>query len=253
MFLIFIPSVTSVISCRLRAYFAYIGITGVVYSYVIQAISRLFFSFLTVKYRWLTSFKAHYYLIAGQWLVVTLITSPAILTNDITYYPQTLCWVPLDRTVHVGYTVFAYYIMPVCSIVIIYIYIYYRVRRTIKEATMIANTMKRQKMNLELLRNILILVCIYLGGGLPFLLFVVTSIRNLYLVNLVTLSLTVAVEKIFTIVLDRELRQVIRSCLRRQILIMPFDNTVGKVRSPFQGKLIQSNNALQLIDTTLRL
>jgi hypothetical protein len=65
-FLIFDQRQTSNMSCRWRAYFAYSGIAGVIYSYLIQAISRFFFSVLSGRYRWLTSFKTHYILIFTQ-------------------------------------------------------------------------------------------------------------------------------------------------------------------------------------------
>ena len=251
-FLIFIPSVNSDTSCRLRAYFAYISITGVVYSYVIQAVSRLFFCLFATRHRWLTSFKAHYCLIAGQWCLVFILVSPALLTNDITYFSGQLCWVPMDRTIHLGYTVIAYYVVPVLSIIIMYVYIYRRVRRTIQSRN-IPKTNRRQKLDLELLRNILILVCIYLGGGLPFVLFVITSIRKIYLINLTTLSLTVFLEKIFTIILDRELRVVIRGILRRRTSIAPFDiHTPFKSKRHFPLHHLPPNYALNALETTLR-
>nr|ACC43975.1 7 transmembrane receptor (rhodopsin family) D [Philodina roseola] len=250
-FLIFIPSVNSDISCRLRAYFAYISITAVVYSYVIQAISRLFFCLFTTKYRWLTSFKAHYCLIAGQWCFVFIVTSPAILTNDIVFYAQNLCWVPMDRTLHVAYTVFAYYIAPVLAIVVMYIFIYYRVRRTI-QVTQMAKTIKKQKLDLELLRNILILVCTYLFGGLPFILFVITSVRKIYLINLTTISFAVFLEKLFTIILDREIRLVIRNMLRRRREIVPVENSPWKPNNRFLIKHLPPNDGLHALNTSFR-
>jgi hypothetical protein len=42
-YLIFIPWESSDMSCRWRAYFYYLGITGFMYSYMIQSISRFFF------------------------------------------------------------------------------------------------------------------------------------------------------------------------------------------------------------------
>ena len=252
-FLIFIQSDTSDVNCRWRAYLAYVGVTGVVYSYVTQAISRFFFSILYNKCRWLTTFKAHYVLILIQWAAVLLITSPAIITKDITFFPRTLCWVPLEYPVHVAYTVVAYYIFPVSSIVIIYIYIYYRVRRAIKDATTLVNTTKKQKIDLRLLRNILLLLGIYLGGGLPFLLFVITSIKDIYLINLVTLSLSVPVEKLSTIMLDRELRLVIRSILGRRTLVQPWENVSDRVRNAAQLRMTQRRIGPPIFDTTMRM
>jgi hypothetical protein len=86
-------------------------------------------------------------------------------------------------------------------------------------------TINNEKRNLKLLGNILILLGIYLMGGLPSLLFVLTSNEILYLIGIVTISLTVAIEKLCTILLDRELRKVIRKLLTRRTRITPRNNT----------------------------
>ena len=229
-YLIFIPSETSDISCRLRAYFAYTSIAAVIYSYFIQAISRFCFSVLSLKYRWLITFPAHYLLILVQWSVVFLLTLPAIVTKDINFLPNALCWVGLHSTLHLLYTVVAYYLIPVLLIIIIYTYIYYRVRQANKNTTITSRTSKRQKLDLELLRNILILLSIYLGGGLPLVIYILTSIRTVYMVNLVTMSSVVALEKLFTMMLDREIRSVIRHLIARQTLVMPFETTMQQTR-----------------------
>ena len=225
-YLIFIPFDTSDINCRLRAYFAYTSIAAVIYSYFIQAISRFCFSILSSKCRWLITFQAHYLLILIQWSAVFLVTLPAIITKDINFLPNALCWVGLQSTLHLMYTVIAYYLIPVLLILIIYTYIYYRVRQANKNTTLTARTSKRQKLDLELLRNILILLSIYLGGGLPLVIYIVTSIRVVYMVNLVTMSSVVALEKLFTMMLDREIRSVIRHLVTRQTMVMPFETTM---------------------------
>ncbi|CAF0797581.1 unnamed protein product [Adineta ricciae] len=213
---------TSDLSCRFRAYFAYSGIAGVIYSYLIQAISRFFFSVLSNKYRRLTSFKTHYILIICQWLVVFLVTSPSVLTNDIYFAPNTFCWVPVYRKIHVAYTAFAYYILPVAIIVIIYTYIYVRIRKVRANAT--AASQNSQKRELELLRRIAILLGIYLTSGIPSLLFMVTSIRLIYMINLVSPSVGVSIEKLCTVLLDREMCQIIRAKMRTVTRVTPFEN-----------------------------
>ncbi|UJR19573.1 hypothetical protein I4U23_022708 [Adineta vaga] len=200
---------TSDISCRFRAYFAYSGVAGVIYPYLIQAILRFFFSVLPTKYRQLTSFKTHYILIVCQWIVVFSVTSPSILTNDINFVPHAFCWVPEYRTIHLAYTAFAYYILPVTLIVVIYIYIYVQIRKARVNATVA--TQNSQKRDLELLCRILILLSIYLTGGVLAILFMLTSIQLIYMINLVSPSVTVSIEKLCTVLLDREICQVIKA------------------------------------------
>ncbi|CAF3352289.1 unnamed protein product [Rotaria sp. Silwood1] len=223
-FLFFLPSVTSDISCQWRAYFAYLTISAIAYSYLIQAISRLFISTFSTKYQQLITFKTHYILIIIQWFTVIIIPLPAVITKDIYYRANQLCWVPMTNIVHTSYSYIAYYAIPALSICIIYIFIYYQVKQAKKGARPLLRLIHGEKRDLQLLRNILILLSIYLMGGIPFLLFVLSSNRILYLMGLVTMSLAVAVEKLCTIILDQELRQVIRKLFIRKMRITPFDN-----------------------------
>ena len=217
-FLIFGQWETSDLGCRWRGYLAYAGVTAVIYSYLIQAISRFFFSILSGRFRWLISFKTHYFLIAIQWVVIFLVASPAIITTDIYFYPKALCWVPFKRSLHVMYTVFAYYVIPVVIIIFIYIYIYCRV----KIETRNVRRNSRQTRNLEILRSILILLAIYLGGAAPTLLYQLFPLKIIYLINLAWLTLTVAVEKTCALLLDREVRQVLGQMLTRKTRVTPF-------------------------------
>ncbi|CAF1093452.1 unnamed protein product [Adineta ricciae] len=210
-------------SCRLQAYFGYSGIAGVIYSYLTQAISRFFFSVLSMKYRWLTTFKTHFILIAINWITVFLLTSPAIITNDVTFTFGSICWVPLRNRIHTGYTAFAYYLLPVIVIILIYICIYVRVRRTTKNNQSIANSENSQKRDLELLRYILILLGLYLAGGLPTIFYMVTSVDLIYYISMVSPSFMLIVEKICTIFLDREIRQIMRRFCCRSTVVRPFN------------------------------
>ncbi|CAF0760297.1 unnamed protein product [Adineta ricciae] len=221
-FLIFLRTETSDVGCRWRGYFAYLTIAAVAYSYLIQAISRFFISVLSGQYRWLTTFKTHYILIFLQWLTIVIIPLPSILTNDIYYRPTSFCWVPLKKLIHVIYTYFAYYILPTLTICMLYIIIFYRVKQGTKRAALLIRNNHHEKRDLELLRNIMILLCIYLLGGLPSVLFVMTTNKWIYLISIVSMSLTVAIEKISMIMLDRDIRQVTKSLICRRTRVMPF-------------------------------
>jgi len=170
-FLIFLQADKSDVSCRSRSYFSYLSICAVTYSYLLQAISRSFISLFSYKYRWLNTFKTHYILICIQWFIVIILPLPAIQTKDVYYRPNILCWVPLKYLIHTIYTFFAYYIIPTLLTFIIYIFIYYQVKKTISRARMFIRTNNSRKRNLEVLRNIIILLSIYSLGGLPNVLF----------------------------------------------------------------------------------
>ncbi|CAF3369844.1 unnamed protein product [Rotaria sp. Silwood1] len=229
-FLIFFPSVTSDISCRWRGYFAYLTISAITYSFLIQAISRLFIVVFSTKYKCLITFKTHHILIVIQWFTVIIVPLPAILTKDIYYRPNKLCWVPMKSVIHVAYGYIAYYTIPALSVCMIYILLYWQVKRAKNNARPLLRLIHGEKRDLELLRNIVILLSIYFMGGIPTLLFLISSKRTLYLMGIVTISLAVAVEKLCTILLDQELRQVIRILLTRMRRIAPVDNTNTTVR-----------------------
>jgi hypothetical protein len=235
-FLIFVRSEISDMSCRWRGYFTYAGISGLSYSYLIQSVSRFFICILSSKYRWLTKFKTHYILIGIQWVAVFLITSPSIITKDIPFHPKFLCWVPIEYTLHTIYTYLMYYIIPLVIIIIIYIYIYYRVRKSKKNVRTIIISINSPKYDLELLRNIIILISIYLGGGLPSLLSDLTLSKVPYLLSLIIQSLSVFLANLCTIVLNREIRQVIKSIICRTTAVTPFNNVypVGKLQENHQ-------------------
>ena len=224
-YLIFLPWETSDISCRWRSYFGYMTLCASIYSYFIQAISRLFISIFSATHRWLSSFRAHYLLILVQWSVVALLPLPAILTTDVRFRPLSLCWVPKQHLIHVTYTYIAYYIFPTLSIGIIYVYIYYRVKQTAKRASSLIRSSNSSKRDLELLRNILILLIIYLLGGVPSILFILTGANVIYLASIVTISSAVAIEKICAILLDRDIRQVVLGWIRPGARVMPFDQS----------------------------
>ncbi|CAF0779749.1 unnamed protein product [Adineta ricciae] len=242
-FLIFLQSETSDVGCRWRGYFAYLSIAAVAYSYLIQAISRFFISILSGQYRWLTTFKTHYILILLQWVTIVVIPLPSILTNDIYYRPSSLCWVPLKKLIHVIYSYSAYYIVPTSSVCIIYIFIFYRVKKFSHRSCTFARPTNKEKRDLELLRNIMALLFIYLLGGTPSILFVITASKPIYLLSLVTMSLSVAIEKISMIMLDRDIRQAVMKLLlstKPTLQVKPIQKTY--VQSTVAKKYSALNN-----------
>ena len=225
-YLIFITWDTNDWHCRARAYFYYVGLAGVIYSYMIQAISRFFFSVLAVKYRWLISFKTHYILIGIQWLIVCLISSSTLITKDVYFRPVNICFIPMRNTAHTAYFVVSGYVVPVVITVMIYIYIFYKVKKVKRNVTMISNTFNGQKRDLELLRNIAILISIYLSAGVPTIIYFFTLSNLFFFMALVTISSSITVVKVCTILLDRELRQTLRNILCRRIRVKPFNNII---------------------------
>ncbi|CAF1242451.1 unnamed protein product [Adineta ricciae] len=205
-YLIFISWDTSDLSCRFRAYFSYMSIASVIYSYLLQALSRLFFSKYHTQHRWVLSFRTHYQMIFIQWLFVMSIPLSTLISKDVYYRPTFLCWVPVAKLLHVVYTITACYLIPTVLIIVVYCSIYYHVRYI--ERNSVHQFRKiQQKRNLEMLRNILILISIYTCGGLSTLLYVITRIEIFYSMGIISLPVSVTIEKLVILILDREIRK----------------------------------------------
>jgi hypothetical protein len=202
-FLALIPEETNDSPCRWRGFLA-------------QAVSRFLISILTFRYQWATSFRTHIILILVQWIIVSLVPLPALLTDDIFYRPRSLCWVPKKYTLHITYTVVAYYLIPAILIFIIYISIYFRVKRR-RNSVFVTTRRRRSNRDLEVLYNIMILFAIYTLGAIPTILYLLTGIEFLYAMGIISVSLTVAAEKIVTLMLDRDIRNLIKFYFHRSM------------------------------------
>ena len=120
---------------------------------------------------------------------------------------------------------------------------------TTKRAAFRVRSINSDKRDLELLRNILILLCIYFSGGVPTMLFLVTANRTLYLIGIVTISFTVAVEKGCTIVLDRDMCQIVKNMIKRQMRIVPASNCTDQTGNRVQD-ITNSKRAVPPVQQT---
>nr|ACC43931.1 7 transmembrane receptor (rhodopsin family) C [Philodina roseola] len=229
-FLIFLRSDTSDMSCRIRGYISYLSMCAVIYSFLIQSVSRLFISLYSSSHKWLTTFRAHYVLILIQWIAVILIPLPALVTTDIRYRPTSMCFVALRFFAHVVYTYVAYYTIPALTICLIYVYIFIRVKKASRRAQITIRSTNSSKRDLEVLRNIFIYLIIYLSGGIPSILFLLTTNRIIFLISMVTISLAVAIEKVMTLLMDRDMRQIMMGLLRIRTRIGPMENSLTAAR-----------------------
>ncbi|CAF1432612.1 unnamed protein product [Adineta ricciae] len=212
-YLLFIKWNMSDESCRWRGYFGYTSIVAVIYSYLLQAISRLFFTILSTKYRWIVSFRVHLYLIFIGWIVVFLVPLPAITTKDIYYRQGFLCWVPKRFMLHVIYTIIMYYLLPIVLIIVIYILIYKQVHSHANKNSIVLDQTKRKNLDLTVFRKIMILLSIYVLGAVPSLFYMLTNVELFYSIGIVSVSFTVMIERFLSLLIDRDIRDVLKKCL----------------------------------------
>ncbi|CAF1329293.1 unnamed protein product [Adineta ricciae] len=213
---------TSDQSCRWRGYFGYMSMIAFIYSYLLQVISRFFFIVLSNKYRWLTSAKTHVYMIFITWTVIIILPLPTILTNDIIFRKDDLCWVPKKHKLHCYYLVAVCYIIPILLIIIFNINIFARLYHNRKHTT-VHSTTRRHDREYLVSRNIMISFSAYFIGGVPYMLYIFSGVGLLYSMGVVTITFAVNMEKLVIIYLDGELRSMVRNYLcQTNTAVVPF-------------------------------
>ncbi|CAF1334059.1 unnamed protein product [Adineta steineri] len=211
-FIFYTASVSTDWPCRIRGYLYYFSLNIVIYSYVIQAVSRLFWTVL-YKHRCLLSMKCHIYLIIFKICISFLLPLSCIITKDIVFVPFKMCLVLPKYIIHEFYLLITSFIIPIVIITIIYGIIYHH---TIRSTANFRQTLHGAKRDAELARNILILLGIFLFGGIPSAIYIVVSSKGeaapsiIFLFAITTPSMAIAIEKIMTIVLNRDIRQVFK-------------------------------------------
>ena len=222
-------------SCRIQAYLIYTCLTIVAYSYLIQGISRLFFTVLS-RYRNMLGYRSHAGLIVAQMLVSLLIPLPSLITTDVVYRPLSMCFIPVKYTIHVAYSFASSYFVPLFTLVFVYRLIYRRVKLS---SQLVQNTVRSTKRDLELARNILILFMIFLLAGFPSLIYIaVSSITGLDLLGFYTFILgstvmAIAIEKTSLLLLNKDIRRettkrFLPACLRGRTAVRPFNSTMNR-------------------------
>ncbi len=203
--------VTSDFWCKIQAYLNFIFLTSLIYSYVIQAISRLFFT-MFYKYRYLLNYKCHFMLIICQVIISCLIPLPNIITQAIEFRPLKLCITPMKYLFQVFFFHIFLFFIPFIVVTIIYIMI---LRRAIQSSLNVHHSWLRIRRDVELVRNILIILTIYLFAELPAIILLILSIQLVpismafYMFAATVPSISTAFEKISVIILNKEIRKEI--------------------------------------------
>ncbi|CAF1504391.1 unnamed protein product [Adineta ricciae] len=202
---------TSDMSCRWRAYFSYISPISISYSYFMQTLSRFFFTILAAKYPTLITKKIHWTLIMINWIIAILMPLGSLVTEVVRFIPNAFCWIPLEATVHIAPSIFGHYVFPVLAAVGMYIFIYYRMKRSRETVRNYANSRNNSQMEMRVLRNILITVGIFLITGIPNVILIFTKMNLFYIITILAWPFGTAAVQICTIFLDRELYKVVRT------------------------------------------
>ena len=209
MFIFYMELIITDESCRILAYFGYSFLQMVSYSYVVQALSRLSFVIFH-QHQHLLHYTFHFILIICQTLFSFLTVLSSLVTKDILFRPQLMCYVPSTRAGHTYTILLTSFIIPFCSIIIIYAIIYCRV---IRSSAVLRQSSHEAKRDLLLLRNILILFLIFLSAGIPWIIYSILTYTTksssiaLYLMPILATVFAAVLEKICLIFLNHDIRK----------------------------------------------
>ena len=208
----YIQSISSDWSCRIRGYLSYVCLNLVIYSYTIQAISRLFWT-VFYRHQYLLTYTCHLRLIIIQISLAFLLPLPSLITKDIVSRSFRMCTVPMKQRLHAFYLLSIIYIIPFLIVLILYAIIY----RHITHATInLQRSSHRMKRDRELARNILILLSVFLFGGFPTVIYIIASSQMNYTPRILLLfailapSISVDVERIITVILNKDIGKVLK-------------------------------------------
>ena len=204
--------------CRLLGYLNYSCLTMVAYSYLIQSLSRLFFTNFS-NYRWLLTGKAHLVLIIVQNTISYLFPLPSLLTNDIVYRPLAMCLIPMAYLKHIVYFFATTYISPLLVVILIHLKIHHQVRQSSKR---MANRDRQiNKRDLRLTKIVLLLFVIFLLAGFPGIIYVMIikltywDSEAMYEFTIASVAIAMSIEKISLLFLNMEIRNTIRRRFRK--------------------------------------
>ncbi|CAF1069347.1 unnamed protein product [Adineta steineri] len=168
-----------------------------------------------------------------------------------------MCLVLPKYAIHEFYLLITSFIIPIVIISIIYGIIYYH---TVRSTANFQQSLHGAKRDVKLARNILILLGIFLFGGIPSTTYIVVSNKVesapgvLFLIAITTPSIAIAIEKIMTIVLNRDIRQVFKlrwikwfSCCKTHTnRVQPITYTNNRIINPTNTQKSQQNKTKTL-------
>jgi hypothetical protein len=180
--------------CQIRTYLTHVCFCSLYYSFVLQAIFRLF-RIVLHKYKMLRSFNVCIFGIILQWFISFLCILPNILLNDFQYLPlEYNCWIAFKNIRGLIMVMLTIYNNPLTIIFTIYTQIIRYTRRPTQIQQRRQNSNKR---DLIILKRIVILVFIIVGIGLPtagvVLIYIITHYVTPYAYHIQGLSISLGV------------------------------------------------------------
>ena len=202
--------------CIVRAYLTVVSTTLLSFSFLLQAVSRLFYSVFHMYHRYLLTWKFHHMLIATQWAVGFIMPITILINHkNVIFRAGAFCTIDLHHSLHLYYIYSTEYLIPALAIILIYIVIIYRVNYYSPPSKQRHSSPARE---VKLLGNILIFVAIFTFGGLPSVIYIclmapqrILSI-HFFTMTLIAIPLAIAMEKVSVLWLNVPLRNAFVKC-----------------------------------------
>ena len=150
--------------CEIRTFFIHVCFCSLYYSFVLQAVFRLF-RIVFYRYRFLQSVGVCLLAVILQWVLSVLFMLPNVLLHDFQYLPSEFnCWIAFQNIRGLIMATIMIFNNPLTIIFNIYTQIIRYTRRT---AHMQQRRKNANQRDLAVLKRIVILVFIIVGIGLP--------------------------------------------------------------------------------------
>ncbi|CAF1136702.1 unnamed protein product [Adineta steineri] len=208
--------------CTLRMYLITTTVAAITYSFLIQAISRLFFS-IFYTHTFLLSWRTHYILIIIKWLASFLVAIRPLFIEDSfeVVEEHRMCGIKTHKLPVASYSIILLYIFPKVFVLIVYGLILHQVCQSthrvgsnrIIKITAACISLNFVRKNLIVLRNMLIILNFLICGGAPYLVLILWDLiengmapRELYFVSVNSVIVAIAMLPIFLFYKNKRVR-----------------------------------------------
>ena len=202
--------------CIIRAYLTAVSTTLLSWSFLLQALSRLFHIIFHFHRRSHSTWNFHYMLIAIQWIMGFLTPITILIRHDDVIYQRGIfCTIELNNTLHLYYLYSTEYLIPVLVILLIYITSVYQVNHYSTPSTHRHPSPAREH---KLLNKIIIFVGIFTFGGLPSIIYICLMVPHrilsihFFILTLISIPLAISIEKLSALWLTTPLRHAFIRC-----------------------------------------
>ncbi|CAF3679621.1 unnamed protein product [Rotaria sp. Silwood1] len=214
--------------------FAFLAMpTLISYSYLAQAISRLFFTVFS-KHKYLTTYRVHWCLIALNWILGILVsTVPFFFDGSFAYEKESrLCLLTSKIFSLSMYAITIGFVIPLNSSIMIYSIIFHHARRSSRRIVpAISNTITtyipNARREMKLAQNMIMIETFYAAAGIPLLVLILwqgIQPKNpppepLYLLRMNSISLFGTIMMIMLFCTNKKVKDIVLSypyCERRR-------------------------------------